>query len=30
MDFGGFFMSYALTKFFDWAWKKYGRPLWSQ
>lgn len=30
MDFGEFFLGYALTRLLDWAWKKYGRPLWSQ
>ena len=30
MDFGEFFLGYALTMFFDWIWKKYGRSLWSR
>ena len=30
MDFGEFFLGYALTRLFDWIWKKYGRSLWSR
>lgn len=30
MDFGEFFLGYALTMLLDWFWKKYGRSLWSR